>query len=59
MGEQEYKRTYEDMVNLGQAYTECENLSWWEHTNGRLHYTKIMVEAKKSGDKVFALVCPV
>lgn len=52
-------KAHEELTNLGQTYTECENLSWWEHSKGRLKNTAIYVEAKKSGDKAFALVCKV
>lgn len=52
-------RAYEDSINSGQTFTECENLSWWEHSRGRLNTANVIVEAKKSGDKVFALICGV
>ena len=50
-------KAYEDLTSSDQTYEECENLSWWEHSRGRLNAAKVIVEAKKSGDKVFALVC--
>jgi hypothetical protein len=49
-------KIYEDMEDSCEACFGHENLSWWEHSKGCLDDAKIFVEAKKSGDKVFALV---
>jgi len=47
---------YEDSANAGGTYSGYENLSWWEHSKGRLKGMPIWVEARMSGDKVFALI---
>ena len=47
---------YEDLANAAGTYSGSENLSWWEHSRGRLKGMPIFVEARMSGDKVFALV---
>ena len=49
-------KAYEDFTNSSQTYEEYENLSWWKHSKGCLNAANVIVEAKKSGNKVFALV---
>lgn len=39
-----------------ELYSNVENLGWWKHSKGQLPETEIMVEAKRSGNRVFALI---
>lgn len=50
-------KIFENPELFEETTTEYENLSWWEYTGGRLKKTEIIVEARKSGDYVFALIC--
>ena len=46
----------EDLSNTAETYSRKENLSWWRHSRGQLNNMAIWVEAKKTGDKIFALI---
>jgi len=45
-----------DWSSTPATYIKIENLNWWSHSRGRLDDMDILVEAKKIGDRVFALV---
>lgn len=50
-------KMFENPELFGETTTEYENLSWWEHSKGHLQEEEIIVEARMSRDKVFALIC--
>lgn len=49
-------RAFEDVAGSGEILTAHENLNWWRHSRGRLKNENVIVDAKKSGEKVFALI---
>lgn len=52
-------KVFENRDTLSETTTQYENLSWWKHSRGNLKEAEIIVEAKKAGDKVFALICKI
>lgn len=48
--------TFENWPGTGEMYSAFEDLSWWKHSRGQLDEMSVWVEAKMSGDKVFALI---
>jgi hypothetical protein len=47
---------FESLDKSGGIISGYEDLSWWEHSKGRLKNMPIWVEARESGDKVLALI---
>ncbi len=49
-------RAFEDVDGSGEILTAQENLNWWRYSRGRLKNENAIVDARKSGEKVFALI---
>ncbi|MBN1227774.1 MAG: hypothetical protein JXA79_12335 [Deltaproteobacteria bacterium] len=49
-------KAYEETSLTKKVYSNLENLNWWKHSRGQLDDMAIWVEAKKSGNRVFALI---
>jgi hypothetical protein len=43
-------------LSTAQTYSAVENLGWWIHSKGQLTEKEIMVEVKRSGQRIFALI---
>ena len=48
-------KAYENS-SVSEVHTSVENLGWWKHSKGQLAETEIRVEAKRIGNRVFALI---